>query len=374
MKVDTSQLKSALETVIKATAPKGLPILANVLLSASDSRLSLSATNLEISITTYIPAAIYASNGEEPFATTIPAKTITDLVKLIGNPLITLEHQKKVERLAIHSKGSEALLNGVSAKEFPPIARAAQPDAWLARFTLPAQDFKEAVLQVAFAATDDEARLVLTGVHFRLVGDHLTLEAADGFRMARVSMPLSNPPGITSDLIIPVKALRLLVANLKNAEELTIAVNGSHVLFAFSGVEITSQLLDGRYPDLKDVIPAAPRVTLAITKNDLTAAVRSCKIFSDNNLVTLSLAGDKLVVSADGANGANEYTVENLPIEGLAEHQEPFRIRLNADFLLEAAASSRPNLVFGFIDKNTIVKLTTDQEGFVQAIMPAFLE
>src|SRR3989304_2529832 len=176
MKVSVLQenLAQGLNIVSRAVSPRSTyPILANVLISADDGRLKLSATDRELGITAWIGAKI-----EEPGATTVPARTLSDLVTTFPNDTIQMELVVRTQTLQLRAGRSNAEIKGIDAQEFPPMP---EPDKD-AGIELNAGEFKEMIQQVVFAASRDDARPVLTGVLITVEGKTLTMAGAGGFR------------------------------------------------------------------------------------------------------------------------------------------------------------------------------------------------
>ena len=178
MKVSVLQenLAHGLSIVSRAVSPRStLPVLANVLVATDEGRLRLSATNLELGITCWIGAKI-----EEEGSTTVPARTFTDLVSTLPDNQVDMSLNVRTQTLNVRCGASNTDIKCIDAQEFPPMP---VPDL-SEGIQLNVADFKEMIQQVAFAASTDEARPVLTGVLVSVQGNQITLAAADGFRLS----------------------------------------------------------------------------------------------------------------------------------------------------------------------------------------------
>ncbi|HLF74292.1 MAG TPA: DNA polymerase III subunit beta, partial [Anaerolineales bacterium] len=178
MKVTVLQenLARGLGIVSKAVSPRStLPVLANILIASDEGRLRLSATNLEMGITCWVPARI-----EEEGSTTVPARTFSDLVTTLQGDQVLLKLDPSTQTLNVRSGTSTNDIKCIDAQEFPPLP---VPDFENA-VQINVGDFREMVHQVAFAASSDEARPVLMGVLVHVDKDKLTMAAADGFRLS----------------------------------------------------------------------------------------------------------------------------------------------------------------------------------------------
>ena len=187
MKVTVLQenLARGLGVVAKAVSPRStLPVLANVLIATDEGRLRLSATNLEMGITCWIPARI-----DEEGSTTVPARTFSDLVSTLPSDQVLLKLDPTTQTLNVRGGTSTNDIKCIDAQEFPPPAVADFDNA----VQINVGDFREMIHQVAFAASSDEARPVLMGVLVQVDKDKLTMAAADGFRLSVRRAVLSTP-------------------------------------------------------------------------------------------------------------------------------------------------------------------------------------
>ncbi|MBT4840889.1 MAG: DNA polymerase III subunit beta, partial [Anaerolineae bacterium] len=201
MKVTVLQenLSRGLSIVSRAVSPRStLPVLANILIATDEGRLRLSATNLELGITAWIPAKV-----ENEGATTIPSRTFSDLVNALPGDQVLLNLDSETQTMNIRSGASINDIRGIDADEFPPLA----PPEMDGVMQLNVVDFKEMIHQVAFAASTDEARPVLMGVLLTAVGDQITMASADGFRLSVRKATLSAPLEEAINAIIPARAL-----------------------------------------------------------------------------------------------------------------------------------------------------------------------
>ena len=255
MKLSVMQenLARGLSVVSRAVSSRStLPVLANVLLRTEDAGLKLTATNLEIGITYWVPGKI-----ETDGATTVPARLLTDLVSsLPGSEKVDLELQGtdtlhlRCGRFATHVKG-------IDADEFPTIQTAGErPTTRISQKVL-----KKALEETIFAAASDEARPILTGVLARFEGSRLTLAAADNYRIAVRTIDILDPVEAVS-VVIPARALTELsriLADTEDAVELVLAQARNQVLFHLDGIDLVSQADRRPVPELPAGPPGEPR-------------------------------------------------------------------------------------------------------------------
>jgi DNA polymerase-3 subunit beta len=296
-----TNLARGLSTVGRCVGVKPtLPVLANVLLTTEKDRLRLSATNLETGVNYWLPAKIL-----EPGAITIPAKVLTDFVTSLPSQTITLETTNLILHLSCGS--FEANINGIAASEFPEISKALGKPT----LKLPLSTISKAIFQVAFAAAADEGRPVLTGVLVDLRKDELCLVATDGYRLSKrviLGMGKIIEKEKKMKLIIPARTLtevgRVVLETKKSNEgesdqsqdekgRLNIAVlpERNQIMFALDEIEISSKLIEGKFPDFSKIIPTEVKTTVEVDTTELTHAVRVASIFARDsaNIIKFSL-------------------------------------------------------------------------------------
>ena len=254
MKLSVMQenLARGLQVVSRAVSSRStLPVLANVLLRTEDAGLKLTATNLEIGITAWVPGKI-DSEG----ALTVPARLFTDLVAgLPAGERVDLEADGDT-RCASSAGRYQTHLRGIDAEEFPVIPSPGErPTTRVSQ-----KELKRALSEVVFAAATDEARPILTGVLTRFSGDRLTLAAADNYRIAVRSLPILDPVEDTS-LVVPARSYAELMRVLTDTDdpvEIMLASSKSQILFHVEGVDLVSRLIDGQFPNYQQVLPTQP--------------------------------------------------------------------------------------------------------------------
>ena len=337
MKVTVQQqhLAHGLSMVSRAVSPRStLPVLANVLISTTDDgRLRLSATNLELGISCWIPATI-----AEPGDVTVPARTINDLVSALPSKLVHLTLNSRAQTLTVRwGSDNSTDIKGIDAREFPPIPVPELSEG----VSLNAVDFKEMVQQVAFAASADEARPVLQGVLMNINEHEITLAATDGFRISVRKAILANPVGKSISVIIPARALAELARIAVDGEEnlvMNIPSGRGQVIFHLKDAELVSQLIEGNFPDYKVIIPRQTKTHTVLSTAAFHKSCRQVEIIAreGNNVVRMNIVpqGDQpgvVEISAQSEEtGASDVKVDaNIDGPGLV-------IAFNVRFLREA--------------------------------------
>lgn len=326
-------LAHGLSLVARAVSPRSsLAILSNVLVSAEDGRLRLSATDRELGITAWIGAKI-----DEPGATTLPARTLTDLVSTFPQDKIDLELTLQTQTLQLSAGRSHAEIKGIDAQEFPPMP---EPDGE-AGIDIPVEDFKEMIRQVVFAASSDDARPVLTGVLMTVEGTTLTMAAADGFRLSVRSYELKEPVEEALRAIIPSRALNEL-ARIAGDEQKSVRMilprGRGQVIFSMKDVELRCQLVEGSFPEYQQIIPAGHKTRTILATDAFLKAVKQSEIFAreSSHIARLSVnegegnnPGTVEISAQSEETGSNESKVD-ATVEG-----EPIVIAFNVRYLRE---------------------------------------
>ncbi|MCH8892643.1 MAG: DNA polymerase III subunit beta, partial [Chloroflexi bacterium] len=343
MKISCLQenLSRGLAVVGRAVASRAtLPVTQNVLLSVDQSMLKLSATNLEIAMTTWVGAMI-----EEEGSITVPARLLTEFVNSLPNDKIDLELEQGSGLLQISSGSSTAHINITDASEFPPIPTV---DDGIAAEIDPLV-LKTAITRVAFAAATEESRPVLTGVEIKLDGNKFTMAAADGFRLAVQKGELLKGVPEEMSVIVPARTMNevnRLIGDREEPVEILMTPAKGQVMFRVRGgdtVEIVSQLLQGTFPNYEQLIPQSYTTRAVMDLPTVLRAARTASIFArdGSNIIRMHLmpaAADseppKVEISARSEEvGDNQDIVDLDEIEG-----EEGKIAFNSRYLLDVLA------------------------------------
>ena len=358
-------LARGLSVVSRAVSSRStLPVLANVLLKTEDAGLKLTATNLEIGITYWVPGKI-----DEDGATTVPAKLLTDLVNsLPSGDKVELEVGAG-DTLHVKAGRFQTHIKGIDADEFPAIQTAGdRPTTRIAQNVL-----RRALAEVAFAAASDEARPILTGVLARFEGDKLTLAAADNYRIAVKTVPILDPVPETS-VVIPARALNELarvLADIDDPVDVVLAGARNQVLFHLDGIDLVSRLIDGQFPNYQQVMPQTHATRAVIDREELLRAVRPAALIAHEsaNIVKLQIGGDGetgVTVSANAEVGDHVGQVE-AEVEGDGT-TIAFNARYLADVLTNVTAEQFAIELNGPLSPGVFKPIGDDQ--YVHVVMP----
>ena len=336
MKVSVLQanLAQGLNVVSRAVSPRSTyPILANVLIAAEEGRLKLSATDRELGITAWIGAKI-----EEPGATTVPARTLSDLVTTFPNDTIQMELVVRTQTLQLRAGRSNAEIKGIDAQEFPPMP---EPDKD-AGIELNAGEFKEMIQQVVFAASRDDARPVLTGVLLTVEGKTITMAAADGFRLSVRKAELKSAVEQPMRAIVPARALNELARIASDDKEqvhMMLPPGRGQVVFSLKDAELRCQLVEGAFPEYQQIIPNGHKTRTLVSAEAFLKGAKQAEIFAreSSHIARLDIkpgegkAPGTMEISAQSEEtGSNDSKMDAI-VEGV-----PILIAFNVRFLREA--------------------------------------
>jgi len=337
MKVSCLQenLAKGLGIVGRAVSPRStLPVLGNVLLATDAGRLKLSATNLEVGINCWIGARV-----EEEGAITVPARTFVDLVNALPPEQVDMELVVRTQTLNLRAGRSEANVKGIDAQEFPIVPVPEGDDG----IPIEPDVLRTAVSQVAFAAATDESRPILTGVLAKFEGAQLTLAAADGFRLSVRTIPLPQPIPDPFSIIIPARALTELgriSGEQKDPIIVTVTPTRNQVIFQLTDIVLVSQLIDGNFPDYRQIIPRERTTHTVVDTATFLKACKTALIFArDAAHITRvhvkpgsELTPGYVVVSATSAETGDDVSEFDASIEG-EEIEIAFNVRYMIDLL-----------------------------------------
>lgn len=257
-----------------------LPILANILIATEDERIRLSATNLEIGVTCWVPATIHAEG-----TTTLPARLLTDFVNTLPPGTVDLALQAGGgQTVKVSMQRTSTNIRGMDPAEFPAIPSAEGSETPV---TLDAAELRGMIAQVAFAAAADDTRPVFTGVLARVGEDELTFAAADSFRLAvrTAALPASSGGGVATalgDILIPARTLSELGRILpdEGTVEMYVTPNRNQVLFHTTGVDLVSNLISGQFPNFGAIMPKTHATRAVVKTDELRAAAKRASLFA----------------------------------------------------------------------------------------------
>ena len=250
--VSKEKLLQGLQTVQNVVSARTtLPILSNVLLQAGEGEIKLTTTDLDVGVRGTVEATV-----EKTGSTTLPARRLFSIVRELPNNDISIEIDSK-NVAAIRSGPSFFKILGLPEEEFPPLPKFENAKV----FNIPQKDLKEGLKKTSYAISTDETRYVLNGILCSFKDNKLTLVATDGRRLALVDLEMEFPRSQEVDIIIPTKAVTELQRLLGEEGELKMTVGDNQVAFDVNGTFLVSKLIEGNYPNYRQVIPGEDQGT-----------------------------------------------------------------------------------------------------------------
>jgi DNA polymerase-3 subunit beta len=356
--VTKESLLEALQRVQNVVAARTtIPVLANVLIKADEEGLSFTTTDLEVSVRCRAEGTI-EKNG----VTTLPVKKLVSIVRELPDKEISLDVDDS-HVTTLKCEASFFKIIGLSQEEFPTLPK----DEGTATFGIDQGAFREMLRKTAYSASTDETRYVLNGVLLSFKSGKLTMVATDGRRLALVEYEVEFPKEAEMDVIVPTKAVNELLHTLKDEGALKIHASAKQITFEFDGVRVSSKLIDGTYPNFRQVIPAECEERVAIERESFLNALKRVSIVAtDRSTATkLHFTKNKLTVSTTSPDFGEAR--ETIPLKYSGKE---LKIAFNPDYVMDALRSLGNDEVFlEFTDEMSPGVLKCDIP-FLYVLMP----
>jgi DNA polymerase-3 subunit beta len=350
-------LASTLGIVARGLSSRSaVQVLTGIYLQAADGKLTLAATDMEVSLRATVPGEV-AGDG----AVVVPGRLLADLVRLLPDASVTLAFDESEGVLQVTSGSYSSKVNVFSAEDFPRL-----PSLDVALHTVDAPALLGTIDKVARAASRDESRPVLTGILVRFEGDRLTMAATDSYRLSVKETALGES-GPELDAIIPARALQELARLAAGAETVSLGVHENHVILGVGDVWLTSRRIDGQFPNYNQLLPETFEVEVTTPRLPLLEVVRRAGVMAQRNSpLRLRFAEGELTISAQTQDVGEAQ--ESLEVEYAGE---PLEIGFNPDFLrdgLEAVGGETVQL--RLINPLRPGLIAAPDESFWYLIMP----
>jgi DNA polymerase-3 subunit beta len=296
MRFDTTKdvLVKGMQDVQNAINPKTtLPILSNILIETNKDNISLTATDLDIGIT----SNIQVKPGTEG-AITIPAKKFFDIIKELPDGAVSVS-VKKNNLVHIECPNCLFKIMGLPKDEFPQLPDFKDKDS----ITIPRQKLKKMITMTSFAISRDETRYVLNGVLFIIKPTYMRVVATDGRRLAMVEEKAQAPKTQERKVIIPAKTIAELGKLLGDEGDVKVCFGNNQILFDMGNTKVVSRLIEGEYPNYEQVIPKEAKDKVIISRLSFLAATKRAALFTnqDSLAVKIELSKDRMVLSKSAA-------------------------------------------------------------------------
>jgi DNA polymerase-3 subunit beta len=295
--ISKEQIINGLQAVQNVVSTRTtLPILSNVLLRAENDRLGFTATDLDVTVVCAVEAKV-----TQPGASTVPVKKLFGIVREMSNLDIELEVDEK-NVCSVRSGSSFYKIHGLSADEFPPL----QPLKEEKKVVLQQETLKGMLKKTSFAMSADESRYVLNGIYLSLKDNKLTMVATDGRRLALVDEDMDVVEESQGEFIIPAKTVNELNRLLQDKGEVELRYAGNLASFTLRDekggtILIATKLIEGNYPNYRQVIPAETKERVALGREEFLHALRRAEIMTTEkaNSVKLNFGKNKLEITAN---------------------------------------------------------------------------
>jgi DNA polymerase-3 subunit beta len=335
-------LLKPLQTVVGVVERRQtMPILSNVLLSTQGSKLSITATDLEVEM-----VAEAEVKGESAGDITVPGRKLHDIFRALPEGT-SVEFSLNGDRLTIKAGRSRFTLSTLRAADFPTIDEIGAKQT----LRLNKTDLRRLVEKTHFSMAQQDVRYYLNGLLLETDKKRLRAVATDGHRLALSEVDLLGAATRDEQLIVPRKGVLELSRLLDGEGEVEVALGANHIRVQLDGVRLTSKLIDGRFPEYSRVVPAQPKNTIKADRSLFRKALQRTAILSNEKYrgVRLELSTNSVVLQAN--NPEQEEAVETLEVEYGGDSME---IGFNVNYLLDAlAAVDSEQVEFGVTDGNS---------------------
>jgi DNA polymerase III subunit beta len=359
----TSEFLTQLQTVARvASTRSAIQALSGVMVRAdSDSHAQLQATDTEIALRVPLAAEV-AQTG----AVVLPARLLLEVVRALPGEQLTLELRGAEQDVELVSGAATFHLRMLRAEDFPTLPAPASEG----QVALPVEAFAQTVSQVVRSASRDETRPVLTGILMSAAGEELRMVATDSYRLSVKEARLQTPVASSLEANVPARALQELarIAAGADAETLSVSVSQNQVVFQLGEVVLSSRLIDGQFPNYRQLLPESAEHELRLSTAELSEVVRRISLLAQKNTpLRLRFAQGELTISAQTPDVGEASEALPVPFNG-----EPFEIGFNPEFLRDGLESVESDeFVFKLISPLRPGVIESPARGeFVYLIMP----
>ena len=311
-----------------------LPVLANVLLSTEEARLKLAAMDMSLgmSVTCWIGAKV-----DEPGEITLPKNTLADLVSNLSPERVDLTLDKATQTVNVRCGATVSNIKGIDADEFPLL-----PEDGTGQIFVQGRELKEMIAQTVFATAKSDDRPVLTGVYTEFNGNTITMAAADGYRLAVRTGEIDHNFDQSFSMVVPGRVLAEVARIISDDDDevgITLPGDRDVVMFHLNNALVSSQLLEGKFPDFSAVIPRSYSTSTVVYTSDLLRACKRAAIFARDAAGSAQIIvkpagspgepGEVIIAGRSNERGDNTGMVD-ASVEG-----EALDISLNVEYLID---------------------------------------
>jgi DNA polymerase III subunit beta len=362
LQASAQELLTQLQTVSRvASTRSAVQALSGVQVSAEDGAVELRATDMEVGLRVPLEAEV-----QRPGTCVLPARLTLDVVRALPSDSVTLELRSAEQDVEIVSGSATFHIRTLRGEDFPPFPEAGGD----AVVTVPAEAFVETIAKVQRSASRDETRPILTGILVSASGQELRMVATDSYRLSVKETPLEAPLDGAFEANVPARALQELarIAQQAGAETLQATRRANQIVFDVGGMVLTSRLIEGQFPNYRQLLPESYEHELRLESRELTDVVRRISLLAQKNApLRLRFAEGELTVSAQTPDVGEAQETVPVPFAG-----EPFEIGFNPEFLRDGVESVEgDDLVLKLISplRPGLIE-AADGSGFLYLIMP----
>jgi DNA polymerase-3 subunit beta len=358
----SSDLLADLQTVTRvASTRSAVQALSGVQVAAQDGGVELRATDMEMGLRVPLVAEV-----ARPGTAVLPARLTLDVVRALPAATVTLELRAAQQDVEIVSGSATFHIRTLRGEDFPPLPEPGGDTV----VEVPAQAFVETIQKVARSASRDETRPILTGILVSASERELRMVATDSYRLSVKETELETPLAGSFEANVPARALQELarIAQGMEAETLRVGVRSNQVVFAIDGAVLSSRLIEGQFPNYRQLLPDQYEHELRLSGGELTEVVRRISLLAQKNApLRLSFSEGEVTVSAQTPDVGEASESLPVPFQG-----EAFEIGFNPEFLRDGLESVESgDLVLRLISplRPGLIQ-SGDGGGFLYLIMP----
>lgn len=367
LKMKKDVLAEGLNKVSKAISTKNLvPVLSGIKFDLTNEGLTLTASDNDITIQTFIEAKDNMEIQSEG-SIIIQGKYVLDIVRKLPDEYINIEVVDDL-KILIYTENSEFNLNGINKSEYPTINLEKSKNPVRLKNTL----FKEIVNQTAFASSNDESRPILTGINFKINGNLLECNSTDSYRLARKLITMDKAIEDNYNIVIPSKNLVEFTRIIGDNEELVdLHIFSNKILFQYGNLLFQSRLINGTYPNTSNLMPEESLLSITTSITELYNVIDRASILSsdkEKNVVTIETEENRLMVKSTSQElGRVE---EKMVVE--KNNEEDIRISFVAKYMMEALKSFPSDKVeISFVGEiKPIVLKSLEDDTLTQLVLP----
>jgi len=365
--IPCSKLKMGLQQVIDVIPAKTtLPILSHILFEAKSGQLTLSATDLEVSLKTQLQATI-----ESEGSVTIPGRLLFDVVRELPDVPLNISKDESNRIILTFSKNKYTFFGG-DDKDYP------QLPAIDVKYeiTFDKKKLQRYVEKTIFATSTDELRPALMGVLFQVGENDYKAVSTDGHRLVKIIDKSFTTKDIIDDVIIPVKGLNLLLKSIDGDGDIKISFATNYIVFDLENTSISATLMEGKYPDYEKVIPLNEHKKLVINREKFISSLRTVSVLANKitQQIKIDIEPDKVTITSEDMDLGEGIEIVEAEYTG-----EPMEIGFNSNYLLEVLSHLDTEDVIFTFDTSVSAALVfpmiqEEDENLLMLVMPIKLK